>query len=106
MVQYWQKLPGYKQPPGKDYITISNAINNDALIVVKLNFFSFVASILLPKRYQENRPRIPFMYDDIHKLVYKLMNLVFTTSFMEAHGKKLLELNNEHFLNENVQKKK
>ena len=39
-------------------------------------------------------------------LVYKLMNLVFTTSFMEGRSKgnkKLLELNNEHFQNKNVQ---
>ena len=47
------------------------------------------------------------MYDDIQKLVYKLMNLVFTTSFMEAHsnGKKLLGLNNERFQNKNFHKK-
>ena len=109
MVQYWKKLPGYKQPPGQDFITISNAIKDDVLIVVKLNFFSFVASILVPylTRYQENNPSIPFMYDDIQKLVYKLMNIVFTTSFMEAHsnGKKLLELNNEHFQIKSFHKK-
>ena len=28
MVQYWKKLPGYKQPPGQDFITISNAIKD------------------------------------------------------------------------------
>ena len=35
------------------------------------------------------------------------MNIVFTTSFMEAHsnGKKLLELNNEHFKNKSFHKK-
>ena len=69
MVQYWKKLPGYKQPPGQDFIPISNAKNNDVLIVVKLNFFSFVASISVPylTRYLENSPSIPFMYDDIQK---------------------------------------
>ena len=69
MVQYWKKLPGYKQPPGQDFITISNAIKDDVLIVVKLKFFSFIASILVPylTRYQENSPSIPFMHDDIQK---------------------------------------
>ena len=89
IVQYWKKLPGYKQPPGKDFITIIIAINNDVLIVVKFNFSSLVASILLPHltRYQENSTSIPFMYDNIQKLVYKLMFLVFTTSLMEPTGK-------------------
>ena len=69
MVQYWKKLPSYKQPPGQDFITISNAIKDDVLIVVKLNFFSFVASIFVPylTRYLENSQSIPFMYDDIQK---------------------------------------
>ena len=83
-------------------------MNNDPLILVKLNFFSFVATILKPylERHQQNGLSVPYMYEDLKKLVNRLMNLVFKPSYMSKHSKEksLLNVNIDDFKNEAVQK--
>lgn len=70
VVEKWEKLAPSKRPKGKNYQTVLAAIK-DNLTVAKLNYFSFIASILEPflTKYQSDDPLVPFMYDDITSLV-------------------------------------
>ena len=44
----------------------------------KLKFFSFVAGVLHPilVKYQSDKPMVPYMYQDLLKLLRKLMQLI------------------------------
>ena len=78
VVEKWEKLTPSKKPKGKNYQTVLAAIK-DNLITVKLNNFSFIASILQPflTKYQTDDPLVPFMYDDVSSLITSLMQLIF-----------------------------
>ena len=51
---------------------------DDQLITAKLLFFSFIASLVEPflKKYQCDKPMIPFMYTDLKSLIQSLLELV------------------------------
>ena len=57
----------------------------DVLSVAKFQFFSFVASILVPflKLYQTDMPMIPYMSDDLKLLITSLLRLVMKPSVIE-----------------------
>ena len=77
MGKFWEKLALSKRPKEKNYKTITDAVK-DNLIIGKLNFFSFVASILQPflTKYQSDNLLVPFMYDDIVDLTKSLMRII------------------------------
>ena len=74
VVEKWEKLAPSERPKGKNYQTVLAAIK-DNLITAKLNYFSFIASILQPflTKYESDDPLVPFMYDDVLSLIASLM---------------------------------
>ena len=78
VVEKWEKLASSKRPKGKNYQTVLASIKDNP-ITAKLNYFSFIASILHPflTKYQSNDPPVPFMYDDVLSLTTSLMRLMF-----------------------------
>ena len=77
MIKFWNKLPKSKQPSSKSYMAVKDRVN-DKVITAKLSFFSFVASLVEPflKKYQYDKPMIPFMYTDLKSLIQSLLELV------------------------------
>ena len=77
MIKFWNKLPKSKQPSSKSYMAIKNRVN-EKLITAKLSFLSFVASLVesFLKKYQCDKPMIPFMYTDLKSLIQSLLELV------------------------------
>ena len=76
-INFWKKLPKSKQPSSKSYMVVKGGVD-DKLITAKLSFFSFVASLVEPflKKYQCDKPMIPFMYTDLKSLIQSLLELV------------------------------
>ena len=66
----WGSLPESKRPPSKCYHTLEVALD-DKLIQQIFIFFEHIASIIEPylKRYQTDKPMIPFMYHDLKDIV-------------------------------------
>ena len=77
MVNHWEGLPKSKRPSSKSYANALSAVN-DNLIPVKLYFFSFVAGIFQPflVKYQSDKPVVPFLHDDLLRLVKRVLLLV------------------------------
>ena len=77
MIKFWNKLPKSKQPSSKSYMAVKDRVD-DKLITAKLSFFNFVASLVEPflKKYQCDKPMIPFMYTDLKSLIQSLLELV------------------------------
>ena len=76
MVSFWEKLPQSKRRKCKSYHNVKNAAS-DNLVAVKLEFFSYITSILQPflKSYQSDDPMLPFLYFDLKSLVSSLLKL-------------------------------
>ena len=76
LVTFWEQLPKSKRPKSKSYESIKAAAH-DVLTVAKLEFFSYVASIVEPflKCYQTDKPMVPFLYFDLKTLITSLLKL-------------------------------
>ena len=63
---------------GKNCLSRSS-LSQKATISAKLNFFSYIATFFQPflTLYQTDNPMVPFLYDDLMKLVKKIMLLIF-----------------------------
>ena len=85
IVKFWERLAKSKCPQCKSYETVLDA-TKDELITVKLQFFSFVASLLDPVlvQYQTNWPMIPYYYQDFLLLVKSLMRLIIKSEMVET----------------------
>ena len=59
LVEFWEKLPPSKRPKSKSFFNVQEAVN-DSLKLLKLNFFSFIASLMEPylRAYQTDKPMI------------------------------------------------
>ena len=68
-VEFWENLPPSKRPKSKSFLNVQEAVK-DSLNLLKLDFFSFIASLVEPylRAYQTDRPMIPFMCNDLKKL--------------------------------------
>ena len=77
MINFWKKLPKLKQPSSKSCMAVKDRVD-DKLITAKLSFFNFVASLVEPllKKYQCDKPMIPFTYTDLKSLTQNLLELV------------------------------
>ena len=82
---FWEKLPKSKQPKCKNFLKVQKAVH-DPTTVLKLEFFSFIAGLLEPYllAYQTDSPMIPFMYEDLQKLVTNLLKLFVKSSIIES----------------------
>ena len=65
------------QPKCKSIEELTEAITDD-LIPLKLSFFSYMASLLQPflKKYQSDKPLIPYLYDDLTKVLKVFLETV------------------------------
>ena len=77
IVRFWESLLKYKRPRCKSYPPVVAAVD-DPLIVAKLHFFSFIASLMQPflTKYQTDMPMMPYMCDDLMHLCRSLLELV------------------------------
>ena len=96
LIKFWDKLPKSKQPKSNSYKIVQEAISDPFTLVVKLKFFSFVSDIVEPflKKYQSDKPMIPFMYEDLKDLVSRLLELFVKPDILEKNktGKKMIKL--------------
>ena len=69
IISCWEKLQKSKRPSSKSYLTVKESVE-DPLVTAKLQFFSFVSSIVEPylRKYQTDKPMIPFIYFDLKDL--------------------------------------
>ena len=81
---FWGKLTKSKQPKCKSYETLKDAVK-DQLIIAKLQFFSFVASMVEPylTSYQTDSPMAPYIYFDLKNLVVNLLKLFIKSEVIE-----------------------
>ena len=77
IISFWEKLQKSKRPSSKSYLTVKESAE-DPLVAAKLQFFSFVSSIVEPylRKYQTDKPMIPFVYFDLKDLVIKLLDII------------------------------
>ena len=75
---FWQKLLKSKQPKSKSYVNLHDGVI-DLFTPAKLNIFSYIATIFQPffTLYQTDNPVVPFLYDNLMKLVKKITLLIF-----------------------------
>ena len=68
-----------QQKTQRKKLSDSSCSYQDNLITTKLNYFSFIASILQPflTKYQSDDPLVSFMYDDVLSLITHLMRVLF-----------------------------
>ena len=77
VIQYWLSLPVSKQPKdNKSYETLVKH-HNDPLMIAKLSFFKYVASILkgFLVQFQSDKPMVPFLAKELDSILRKLMCL-------------------------------
>ena len=94
LTNFWDKLCKSKQPQSKSYKNTQETIN-DPSTLAKLKFLSFVSDIVEPlKKYQLDKPMIPFMYEDLKDLVSRLLELFVKPAILENNetGKKMMKL--------------
>ena len=72
-LQVWQSGPKSKFPDSRYYRIVRDAAADD-LVLVKMQFFSYVASLMQPflTLYQNTQPIVAFMHEDISCLMIKI----------------------------------
>lgn len=77
IVEFWEKLPKLKRPDSTSYPSVVGGVQNP-LAVTKLEFSSFFASQFQPfiVAYQTDNPMVLFFYQDLFKLILKIMQLI------------------------------
>ena len=91
-------LPKSKQPKGKSLGIVSKAVN-DVLTPLKLSFSIYMASLFHPfvKKYQNELPLMPFLCDDLTKVLKKVLQIIIQDEKLDCNGKDFPKIN----LNEN-----
>ena len=76
ITKFWMGPPKCKQPKWKSFTVLTDPVF-DLFMPTKMQFFSYVASLLEPylKSYQSDAPLVPFMYFDMKNLVTAIMKL-------------------------------
>ena len=99
LVKHFQGLCQSKRPRNnKSYDTlVENYI--DLLVPSKLHFFSFMAQIMQPYliMFQTDAPMLPFMFDELANILYRLLRLVYRKKKLDEKSK-LRDVMNEKFL--------
>ena len=86
-MKFWETLSKSKQPQNKSYECLLTHYN-DPLIPAKFQLFSFLASILQKYLviFQTDNPMLPFVGDELQKIVRQLIRLVFRKSAIDEAG--------------------
>ena len=93
VVHYWEGLCKSLRPANKSYETLVKHYR-DPLVPMKLQFFAFIAGILKPYLtiFQTNRPMVPFMCDELMKILDLLLHLIFRKKALEEADAALKKL--------------
>ena len=95
IISFWEKLQKSKRPSSKSYLTVKKSVE-DPLVTAKLQFFSFVSSIVEPylRKYQTDKPMMPFVCFDLKYLVIKLLDIIVKPTVINncKSGKQLTEI--------------
>ena len=83
----------FARPANKSYETLIEH-SRDPLVPMKLQFFAFIAGILkpYPTIFQTNRPMVPFMCDELMKILDQLLRLMFRRDALEEADTTLKKL--------------
>ena len=102
-VKFWLKLTKSKQPKNKSFETLLKYYQ-DPFIPAKLHFFAFTAGILKPYLviFQTDSPLIPFLFDELSKILNRLVGLVYKKEVAEVVNLRSV-MNKEFLLNTNNQ---
>ena len=78
-VRYWESLCKSKKPKNNNSFDTLVIHYQDLLMIAKLDFFAFMASILKPflVLFQTNNPMLPFMYYELSKVSKRLIALMY-----------------------------
>lgn len=97
-IKHWKSLCKSSQPKNRSYETLLEHHKN-RLIPARFAFFSFIAGILKPFLviFQSDNPLVPFLYDELSQIVYRLVRLVYKQSKLEDTAQ-LSEIMNKEFL--------
>ena len=79
-----KKLPN---PTTQSFQTVKNMLQ-DVLLEVKINFFISIAKEVTPflTIYQTDRVMLPFLGDDLHRMLKSVMSRVIKNSVLKEHG--------------------
>ena len=79
-----EKLPN---PTTQSFQTVKNMLQ-DVLLEVKINFFISIAKEVTPflTIYQTDRVMLPFLGDDLHRMLKSIMSRVIKNSILKEHG--------------------
>ena len=95
IILFREKLQKSKRPSSKSYLAVKESVE-DPLVTAKLQFFCFVSSIVEPylRKYQTDKPMIPFVYFDLKDLVIKLLDIIVKPTVINncKSGKQLKEI--------------
>ena len=75
LVTYWESVENSKQFTSRSFFRLQKAFK-DKVVIAKLHFFCFVAMTLkhFINVYETSKPMVPFLHDDLHNIVRKLMS--------------------------------
>ena len=70
----------------KSYYGVSSKVKNIKLLKAKLELFMLLASELEPflKKFQSNKPMVPYLYPRLHSLMMMLLNRFVKPSVLEG----------------------
>ena len=76
---YWESLSKSKKPKNSNSFDTLVIYYQDLLMIAKLHFFAFVASILklFLISFQTDNPMLPFMYDELSKVSKHLLAMMY-----------------------------
>ena len=100
-VKYWMSLCPSKRPQkNKSFDTLVEHYL-DVFVPAKFQFFSFIAGILKPYLvvFQSDDPLLPFMFDELTLILYRLVSLIFKKEKVDACNK-LAKVMNNFFLSD------
>ena len=86
MVKFWSGFCKSKQPKYKSFENVKQAVEEDPFIVAKLKFFSFICGLVEPylRKYQTQKPMVPFMYHDLKEIVKSFLDFIVKPNVIES----------------------
>ena len=96
VVKWWKDtLTSSRLPSSNSYKNVCVGVD-EPLLEAKVKFFCYVADIIESylKKYQTDKPMVPYMYDDLHFMMNNLFSIIVKPEMLEKckSGKQLVEI--------------